>query len=179
MNQSSIEFCYMKQIYPAYNQKDSKFNYLWDTPTPLRARDDAAMIDDFKPSDVDQSTVWSPAHVMPRLYFEFLPPDLIQYIMSPSLPDLSTASLFTLAQSCENRWWRDYYKFEEAFNYIFYFNLDFNSLQTEKICTLPWLSFPHDFAGHLVLASKGIYSPKSAIQPDNPKSNKFLTIISI
>ena len=47
------------------------------------------------------------------------------------------------------------------------------------ICTLPWLSFPQDFEGHRDLASRGMYSPKSAIQPDNPKSNRFLTIISM
>lgn len=78
--------------------------HLCDMPTPpLTASDEAAMMDDFKPSDVDQSTVWSPAQVVPRLYFEFRPPDLIQYKMSPSLPDLSTASLLTLAQSWEKR----------------------------------------------------------------------------
>lgn len=33
-------------------------NYLCDTPTPpLSARDNAAIIEDFKPSDLDQSTV--------------------------------------------------------------------------------------------------------------------------
>merc|ERR1712212_384062 len=50
------------------------------------------------PSDLVQSTVWSPAQAITCCCLDFRPPDRIQYITSPSLPASSTASLLRLAQ---------------------------------------------------------------------------------
>ena len=79
---------------------------LWvrPTPDPDTASDKAATIDDLIPSEAVQSTVWSPAQLIPSR--DFRPPDLIQNMISSCFPASDTASKLTLAHAWENVWCR-------------------------------------------------------------------------
>merc|ERR1712107_20348 len=56
-------------------------------------------MEEARPSDLVQSTVWSPAQLITWSFLDPMPPDLIQYIISPNLPDSSTTSRLSFAHS--------------------------------------------------------------------------------